>query len=377
MTRDSKLIALDLPRILTWTADVGSLSRDVYEGYIEILSETLVEVASEDSQDTVQRLTALPDDSQERILESPDFYNLLARRASESHQQIWSFLNSSIAVEQFRNGMESNSAYRNWSANGDFFADTSTDDRFDTHGWRLSGRYMAPALTPRIPIDHWSIYARHSMPVDTFREVTFGDAVALGQSEFNDAVTKIRSAFQIAETTVPEAAQLVRRFLRTIVIRSNGHDGGFFQSASRNAYLGQAVFLNAQHHSVDLEIVAESIVHESIHSLVWKAEVGEPLMEPGSGDIDPVSSPWSGQTLRYETYLHACIVWYGIFFFWKTVERIHTPFESHRIAVLKKRAQVGFLSAGYRAALDAHKSYLSEGLYSMFVALAESVRAQS
>ena len=59
--------------------------------------------------------------------------------------------------------------------------------------------------------------------------------------------------------------------------------------------------------------------------------------EPGTA-----RSPWTGRALPVCTLLHACFVWYGLFFFWGQVMcSSHAPAEEARRGIA--RASAGFM----------------------------------
>jgi hypothetical protein len=106
--------------------------------------------------------------------------------------------------------------------------------------------------------------------------------------------------------------------------------------------VGRIALVNPQ--LVSESLIAEALVHEAIHAYLYmhdptplwglKPDVRD---EPGT-----VQSPWTGRTLPLCTFLHACIVWYGLFFFWGQVMcSSRSPSDEARRGIA--RASSGFM----------------------------------
>jgi HEXXH motif-containing protein len=113
-----------------------------------------------------------------------------------------------------------------------------------------------------------------------------------------------------------------------------------FYSFSSCYSVGRIALVNPQ--LVSESLIAEALVHEAIHAYLYmhdptplwglKPNIRE---EPGS-----VRSPWTGRALPLCTFLHACFVWYGLFFFWGLV-MCASPSDEARIRIA--RASSGFM----------------------------------
>jgi hypothetical protein len=115
-------------------------------------------------------------------------------------------------------------------------------------------------------------------------------------------------------------------------------------SLSHCQFAGLSLILNAHHDDVTLAAVADRIIHESIHDLLYMGHFTEPVLAT-SLPTDPtavaVESPWTGRSLTLRNYLHACFVWYGLARFWELDSQAFAP---------DQRTQRGDLArSGFRA----------------------------
>jgi HEXXH motif-containing protein len=106
-------------------------------------------------------------------------------------------------------------------------------------------------------------------------------------------------------------------------------------------------------HRVDEFVLAEALVHESIHAYLFSYEpTARWGLAPGAAEPGVVMSPWSDRTLDLRAFLHACFVWYGLFFFWSRALELGIAPRDVALAGLT-RAGRGFIGGGsLRAAVD-------------------------
>ena len=68
---------------------------------------------------------------------------------------------------------------------------------------------------------------------------------------------------------------------------------------------------------IDYLDIAEALVHEAIHSLLYMQERCHPWVPAELyAPVPRVVSPWRGRNLALRPFLQACFVWYGILQFW-------------------------------------------------------------
>lgn len=98
---------------------------------------------------------------------------------------------------------------------------------------------------------------------------------------------------------------------------------------------------------VDDSEIADGLVHESIHALLYMEEARQGWITDRALDVADrvVLSPWSGNMISIRSFLQACFVWYGLASFWaKVLDRApSSPFTS--APRLLARAVKGFAVA--------------------------------
>jgi hypothetical protein len=124
----------------------------------------------------------------------------------------------------------------------------------------------------------------------------------------------------------PQIAEMVRRSLSVITI-AKGDDGGGWSSMSARRIVGLMTLGNLQALPLNglspdqrihrLAAISDSIVHEAIHSLIYRIELFDSFYEDNSAVLfTKAISPWSGRELNLHSFVHACFVWFGLWHFW-------------------------------------------------------------
>jgi HEXXH motif-containing protein len=139
------------------------------------------------------------------------------------------------------------------------------------------------------------------------------------------------------------------QFIKVLVLQQDGEPS--YSAYSTQQYPGRAVMRNPQ--LVDVALIAESIVHEAIHSLLYMLIQSYPWgIEDSSFEDGPkVTSPWTGRILPLSTFLHACFVWYGLLHFWSRALTT-AAFPALRIRGRLSRAALGFLGPSLLTLVD-------------------------
>jgi len=118
------------------------------------------------------------------------------------------------------------------------------------------------------------------------------------------------------EATSDVVGEFVVAFTKVLVLQKDEAQG--FSSGSEGRYVGRSAIGNPQMSSVDELELAEAVVHEAIHSLLYMQEHYQPwaLAESLYRVDQKVVSPWTGTPLPVRPFLQACFVWYGVLNFW-------------------------------------------------------------
>jgi hypothetical protein len=168
------------------------------------------------------------------------------------------------------------------------------------------------------------------------------------------ALSKTREAMLALDAMDQTIANFVRRFTLVANIVTDQSESGF-SSGSTDQYIGRSIFWNAHLPGISLEVLAEALVHEAIHSLLYMHEVREPWFI--STDEYPcdafVESPWTGARLRLEPFLQACFVWFGLCNLWSSALGKST-FVAQRVHERLNTARRGFLIGPLLSRLAEH-----------------------
>src|SRR5260370_18494033 len=91
-----------------------------------------------------------------------------------------------------------------------------------------------------------------------------------------------------------------------------------FSTGATTQYVGRTFITNPHVHSVDIVDLAEALVHEGIHALLFMEE-----LQRSWGDIPElrdgvrrVESPWTGNSLSLSSFFQAGFSWYWLADFW-------------------------------------------------------------
>jgi hypothetical protein len=143
-----------------------------------------------------------------------------------------------------------------------------------------------------------------------------------------------------------------------------------FSSGSFRLMPGLSLFCNSHLPSVSYHNLADSLVHEAIHAIIYRFETyGQRLVPKENENSGKVMSPWSGALLNPNSFAQACLVWYGLYHFWKQHETEDRASIQHC-----EKARSGFLSASFVEICRNISPILSVGVGRQLEALADAVR---
>jgi hypothetical protein len=148
----------------------------------------------------------------------------------------------------------------------------------------------------------------------------------LGPARASTATEKARFAFSLIESTSPHCVRLIQRCTHLVIFM--GSPESQVGSLSHCQFAGLSLIMNADKEDVSPAAVADRIVHESIHDLLYTGHFAEPLLADARGtDTSGVTirSPWTARPLTLRNYAHACFVWYGLSRFWSLGSQAFAP----------------------------------------------------
>ncbi len=162
-------------------------------------------------------------------------------------------------------------------------------------------------------------------------------------------------------------------FTRVIVLRREDQRPDVFRSSSTNGCIGRTLLVNPHLEAADTKALVEALVHEAIHAALYMAELSSPLIldKAACEEVRPVS-PWTGNPLTVHSYLHACLVWYGL---WALLRR---PEAAEELGAEHAGRRTTEISAGFRGDLTgplaAVKHTLAPATLRLLETLSTSVR---
>ena len=323
------IIAL-LPRTLMWVTE-GMDFEAVELRYAQRISQALSTVLarlrteSPDLADSITtHLSQASEDAIRRVLLSPSVSRQLLW-GGDSATGIGRFLESCLRMEAIANESHIQNIGPIWGALGDcVLRDTGEFVRWEP-------------VDGRLPVDLESpdaIALGATLPMEAV------DWTPLEREERQLALETLTAAYLRVRNGAASLRALTEVCARVVVMRKSPTK--LFYSFSSCYSVGRIALVNPQ--LVSESLIADALVHEAIHAYLYmhdptplwglKPDVRE---EPGD-----VQSPWSGRALSLCTFLHACFVWYGLFFFWGQVMcSSHSPSDEARLRIA--RASSGFM----------------------------------
>jgi hypothetical protein len=259
-----------------------------------------------------QYFKELPDWAVTRFLSAPETYNRAKIACSRDRNDLTRhvlFFQNSLRAERMLSGTH-DAPGACWSALGDFYfaGSESVDPR--RQQWNPAASFAAPRVGG-VPIDFASAHSWHinSLPDLPFVPYTPQEATLL--------CSNLESAFDKVVSVSDRAARLFTNFVAVVVPRKNPLRPRSSGSSSTPSHVGRLLLRNG--HLMDVARLAETLVHEAIHSILDVLETSEPFADhpqPPNKNI-LVRSPWTNNEIPLRIYVHACFVWYGLVKFWK------------------------------------------------------------
>jgi hypothetical protein len=188
------------------------------------------------------------------------------------------------------------------------------------------------------------------------------------------AIGRLEAAMRGIDAVDAGVASFVRRFtlVANVLVDSETPK---FTSGSTSQYIGRSLFCNAHLPGVDVELMADSLVHEAIHSLLYMHEIREEWID---NDVlsreSVVESPWSGATLLVRPFLQACFVWFGLTHFW-SLALGGSAFRPERAEARLVMARRGFLNGPLEARIAGYVPHIAPPLLEMVRTMQATVAA--
>jgi hypothetical protein len=324
----------EMPEVLTWTTGAGVMRR-VHKAYVEKLAQALGQLMSRlahhDATALQNQLDSSSDTAFLRALTAPETsYRLLYRGCTPN--EAGDFIQHALQCEMTREGQPAEFKHDTWTPYGDACI------RADGSVFRF------PQIRQTMPLDFGSALVAK---VDLGGPGNYPPEARppFDTSEMSLVVERLNLACERIRDVDPSVLDFVLNFNKVLIFVKDPAAPEQFSSGSTTQYVGRSFLTNPHVDSVDTVILAEALVHEGIHALLFMEELQRPW-----GDIPELSdgvrrvvSPWTGNSLSLSSFLQACFVWYGLAHFWALALR-EQAFEPARIKQRLIQASCGFLS---------------------------------
>ena len=313
-----------MPEALTWTCGAAHFTA-VNDRYMGLLHDRWERCAD-------SYLASLRAQTSEtafgRFLGAPETSNRLLWKRDQNAAH---FFESALRAELVFAGGSAEFQEETWTALGDaaFFPNGE--------------RFVWPQQPGMMPLDFGSPRAR-------FIDLTGANAMAAIQrepytlAELEAATRKVRDALQGVLEACPETGRFIACFNRVLVVQPDPVAPRRSSSGSNGQFVGRSFVTNVQSRDITTEAVADAVVHEGIHGLLYMQQLIQPWGPPELiySSQPEVMSPWTGCELPLRSFLEACFVWYGLLHFWCHC-LISTVFEPEAVRYHLARALSGFL----------------------------------
>jgi hypothetical protein len=325
-----------IPDVLTWTTG-ESVMRHIYESYVEELSRALGQLMNRlqhQGYDTTQlqnQLDLSSDTAFLRVLTAPETSYRIIYKDSCTLSEAADFIQRSLQSEMAREGSTTEFKDDIWTPYGDmcFRSDGSV--------------FRFPQISGPMPLDFGSpLVAKVDLggPGNSMAEVR----APFDTSEVELIIERLNLACQGIHAACPQLLDFVLTFNKVVISVKDPAEPNRFSSGSTTQYVGRTFFTNPHVDSVDIVDLAEALVHEGIHAVLFMDELRHPwgdIAELRDG-VRRVGSPWTGNSLSLSSFLQACFVWYGLAHFWALALR-ERAFDPQRIKQRFIQAVCGFL----------------------------------
>jgi hypothetical protein len=292
------------------------------------------------------------------LLAPETVFRLLPGRPSSIHETL-EFLRRSVSAEMALAGASEPQQEELWTAVGDACITVDGEVR----------RFAA--VEGLMPIDADSPHSRDiDLTGDEYRIPT--PRPPMSPDELYRTLEQLAAIRDALPATSPILLPFVTRFTKVLVLQKD--ESQPFSSGSNGDYVGRSVIANP--HKVQDVDLADAVVHEAIHALLYMQEEQQPwvlapeLWEP----IPRTVSPWSGRPLPIRQFLQACFVWYGLLHLWALAGQ-HGSFANPRLRQLFKRAAGGFVRGSLASILEPYAGGLTEDIVATVVEMQDRVRA--
>ena len=332
---NSYLIAT-LPDFLTWQTG-NDLTRSACKNHVHYMYHQVKQWSNHADTDLLHLIASLPRPSQQRLLLAPRVYNLLRSKNEPEADEIECF-RQFLDLERYLCNQDGDRPRASWTALYDFYLapEKAVEEHAPvcTSSLSLGEMFRAPKLG-NIVLDAFRPFTKTDFP-DRVGEVSNHTPEEVGfiTGRLEQSLEQISRISSTARTAVEALVQVIS------LVRVPQSKKGVTQSFSNKPVLGRMGLANADSDWWSINKMADAIVHEAIHALIYKIELTDSLYLDDSVEYESLTavSPWSGRTLPLHSFVHACFVWFGLWNFWGLAS------DEFKAPELRNRAAHGFLT---------------------------------
>lgn len=311
---NTKNALAELPNFLEWQGEGEAVIEKACSYYVRWVYSALADLQRDYGVPYLTSVRALPSQQQQQLLLAPPVFQCLWNSGKPAQR---ARLASFISTEQLRAGLHPLSGPSVWSAIGDcgkavnhcYVAGATADDNPVVRIGRILLDFGSPHALDHYPSEFGEISPVVNNRLDLSSKLAEGLA-ALSR------VSTLAHKNLISNTQLFAVVDTPGRAERAIAM-------------STCELIGRMSVLNLHSNLWTTGKIMNSLVHESIHTLLYKLELQQPLYTNRQDAWRlQVTSPWSGRVLYLHSFVHACFVWFGLCNFWQLARPLHSDWEA-------------------------------------------------
>lgn len=326
-----------LPRVFTWDEASPELTL-LHQRYIELLAGRLGQLMSRlvaaSSRPLVNNIDALLRQIDNGVLAetlaAPEVsFRLLWPSHHDDLDAATFILDALRSADAGARGLPVNEV--TWLATGHAYLDASGTL---TRPWEIPGG---------LPIDCGSPHA-FATDVSGERVRSATRLQPIDPDTLRATLDRLDLAVTHTQRSVPHAWRMAHGFTKALILLPEDTAPQQFSSGSSGQFVGRSVFANPHLDKVTEVELAEALVHEAIHAVLYMDEQHDPwVLDPAlyAGPLR-ITSPWTGNRLPLRPFLQASFVWYGLLAFWSRA-RAADLFPADRVRRRLNEAAAGFV----------------------------------
>ena len=354
-----------MPDVLTWRKGSGIFD-SVYDSYTDFLGATLgrfLGYLQRDDQQTYEELSVALEGTADagfiRVLTAPQVTRRLLAPQHYPIREVGAFLITALRVEAARAGEDVRFDEPCWSASGDMVCHPD------------GGIVQFPQIEGFMPLDFGSPDAIHiDLSGQNERNPEPNPPFTRFETEF--LANTLREVQESLRKTNPVILEFSSRFNVVLILQKDAKDT-VFSSGSTRQYVGRSCLGNP--HMAGTADIANAIVHEGIHGLLYMQEVQEEwVSDPELRDSTRrVYSPWTGAHLALRPFLQACFVWYGLANFWSQALGSNSFADTREVRGWLERTLLGFTKGPLLQHICEYEDFLSPEVRDAIVEMQDTI----